>query len=312
MKILFFSHFFYPHIGGVEKHVLLLSKELIKNGDSVTVITERFDNKLKKREKIDGINVIRIDYPKRKFIGLIYIWYSIWQNRKLILEHDIIHIHDVFIWYLPFRFFYFWKKVFISIHGYEPVKPFLYWSVMQKRIAIKLTNGSIGVGKFIEKYAGVKFTKLIYGAVDIQKISKFLKRKNTIVFVGRLSNDTGILKFLEYLDNHKDLKASFAGDGEFRSECEKYGKVHGFINPEKFLANAEYAVPGGYLACLESFAAKCKVKVFWSDQLKKDYWEMSPMYKFIKSEDIDGAYEWSKKQTWLNITFVYKKLWNNV
>ena len=40
-NILFLTRSFYPNIGGVEKHVLELSKELIKRGYRITVITEK-------------------------------------------------------------------------------------------------------------------------------------------------------------------------------------------------------------------------------------------------------------------------------
>src|SRR5260370_31215381 len=132
MKILFLSHYFSPHIGGVEKHILFLSKELIKKGNEVTILTykhslslrDKFDPKLKSKETINGINVIRFTYPNKKFIGLFHIWYSLWIKRSLFFSNDIIHIHDVFIWYLPFRFLFPNKKVFTTIHGLEWGNPF--------------------------------------------------------------------------------------------------------------------------------------------------------------------------------------------
>jgi glycosyltransferase involved in cell wall biosynthesis len=314
MRIVFLSHYFSPHIGGVERHVLFLSHELIRQGHSVTVITERFDHKLKSREVVDGIKVIRFDYPKKRFVGLLYIWHFLWEKRDLLLGNDIVHIHDVFIWYLPLRFLFFWKKIYITIHGLEWGNPFSLSGLLQKRLSVKLSGGAIGVGKFLEKYIGVKFTKVIYGAVNARDSSASLrmtrKIKNTIVFVGRLSEDTGVLQFLEYLKSHKKLRASFVGDGELRDKCEQFGKVYGFIKPEKFLRKAEYAAPGGYLACLEAFSYKCGVKVFWNSKLKEDYWQMSPMYKFIKNGDVDGAFEWVKERNWKNLVNEYVKVWN--
>ncbi len=308
MKILFLSHYFSPHIGGVEKHVYLLSRRLIKKGHEVTVITYKFDPKLKSRETIDGIKVIRFDYPKKKFIGLFYIWRFLFLKRSLLAAIDVIHIHDVFIWYLPFRFVYSHIKVYTTLHGYEPNNPFSLVSVFQKKLAVKFSNGTIGVGKFLEKYLNIKFDLVIYGAVKKFNIGR--KQKNMIVFVGRLSKDTGVLQFLKWLRKNPKYKVDFVGDGEYRHECENFGVVHGFTTPDKFLAKAEYCVPGGYLACLEAIGAKCKIKIFLNSNLKKDYWQMSPMYKFIKSEDINGAYEWVKKQSWEKLTNDYMKLWN--
>lgn len=163
MKILFISSFFFPHIGGVEKHVYELSKNLRSKGEEVTVITEKFDQKLKNKEDVGGINVVRILYPHTRFLGLFLIWFEIFKNRKLIIDADIVHIHDVFIWYLPFRVFYPNKKVFTTFHGWEGVWPIPWGNIIQKRIAAKLSTGTIAVGKYIEKYYGIKADKIMYG-----------------------------------------------------------------------------------------------------------------------------------------------------
>ena len=53
------------------------------------------------------------------------------------------------------------------------------------------------------------------------------------------------------------------------------------------------------------------IKVVWNNKLKKDYWQLTPFYKYIKSEDTKGAFEWVKKQTWRKLTEEYIKLWKN-
>jgi|SRR5581483_10957186 len=309
MKIVFLSHYFSPHIGGVEKHVLELSKALIKKGHQVTVVTQNYDN-LKDIDMVDKIKIIRFSYPKKKFIGLIFIWIWFWQNRNILLSADIIHIHDVFIWYLPFRFIFPSRKVYLTIHGLEWNNPFSMSGILQKKLALKLSKKSIGIGKFLEKYLSVKFDTISYGATNIPK-NKIKKRKKIIVFVGRLARDTGVIEFLNYLKKHKNLKAVFIGDGDYKNQCQKYGEVRGFTNSQKFIENAGVLVPGGYLTCLEGFAAKCKIKIFISNDLKRDYWQLSPMYKFIKDDNIKEAYNWVKNQTWEKLADEYLNLYNS-
>jgi len=120
MRILFFSRLFYPHIGGVETHLLNLSNELIKRGFDVVIITSRFDKTLSSCEEKGKLKILRIDYPEIKFLGLFVIWFNlIFKHFNLINHADIIHIHDVFIWYLPFRLLFPRKdNVFITFHGY--------------------------------------------------------------------------------------------------------------------------------------------------------------------------------------------------
>jgi glycosyltransferase involved in cell wall biosynthesis len=286
MKILFLTHFYYPHIGGVEKHVYEVKKSLERKGNSVKVISEA-----------------DIKYPKIKFIGLLYIWIWLFKNRKLIQKADIIHIHDVFIWYLPFRFLYPNKKVFTTIHGLEWNNPLFKISIWQKRLASKLSTKTVGVGHFLEKYLGIKFDLIIYGAASTQR-SDISKNKNSFVYVGRLEKNTGLLKFLRWLKRNPKYKIGFCGDGELRKQCEKFGNVHGFCDPTPFLKNAEYCVPGGYLAALEGLSYKCKLKLFWSNKVKENYWKMSP---FVHS-DVDS---WARKQTWEKLANEYLNLYNN-
>lgn len=146
MKILFLTHHKWPHVGGVEKHVYEVTKSLERGGHKVTIISEE-----------------DIKYPHIKLLGLIYIWFWLFSNRKLIENADIIHCHDVFIWYLPFRFLYPSKKVFTTFHGWEGIWPIPWKNIYFKRLAAKLSDGTIAVGKYIEKYYGIEANKIIYG-----------------------------------------------------------------------------------------------------------------------------------------------------
>jgi glycosyltransferase involved in cell wall biosynthesis len=287
MKILFLTHYYFPHVGGVEKHVFEIKKCLEKKGNSVKVIS--------------GAD---IEYPNIKFLGLVYIWFWFFKNRKIIEDADIVHIHDVFIWYLPFRFLYPSKKVFTTIHGLEWNNPLSKMSILQKILAAKLSAKTIGVGRFLEKYLGIKFDLITYGAVTLIH-TNVVKRKNSIVYVGRLEENTGLLKFFNWLKTNPKYQVDFCGDGELRKECEKFGNVHGFTNPTLFLKKAEYCVPGGYLAALEGLSYKCKLKLFWSDKVKEDYWKLSP---FIR-EDVNV---WAKAQTWNKLANEYLNLYHSI
>ncbi len=290
MKILFLTHFYYPHIGGVEKHVYEVRKYLERKGNSVKVVSEA-----------------DIKYPKMKFIGLIYIWIWLFRNRNIVQKADIVHVHDVFIWYLPFRFLYPYKKVIATIHGLEWDTPLSKASIWQKKLTFRLSAKTIGVGNFLEKYLGIKFDRIIYGASSTQR-GRLLKNNNSFVYVGRLEKNTGLLKFLSWLKANQKSKVDFCGDGELRNQCEKYGKVHGFCDPIPFLKKAEYCVPGGYLAALEGLSYKCKLKLFWNNKVKEDYWKMSPFWK-LKGNKLE---KWAKEQTWEKLANEYLTLYNNI
>ena len=148
MKILFLVQYKTPHVGGVEKHVESISLSLGKKGHKVRIVSSE-----------------DIKYPRIKFLGLLYIWIWLWGYREMIKKADIVHCHDVFIWYLPFRFLYAKKPVYTTFHGWEGIWPIPWKNILIKRLAAKLSRGTIAVGKYIEKYYGVKADKIIYGGI---------------------------------------------------------------------------------------------------------------------------------------------------
>lgn len=283
MKILFISKYINPHIGGVEKHIQKVSTELKNKGYKVKTISEE-----------------DIDYPHTRLIGLIYIWFWLFKNRKLILESDIVHIHDVFIWYLPFKFLYSKKLVFTTFHGWEGKYPIPLINKIQKIIANNLSNKTISVGDYINKWYGIKSDIVVYGAVD--KVNSQLninKIPNSIIYLGRLEKDTGLLEFLKWLKINIKYKVIFIGKGNLKNKCKKFGKVLGNKNPEKYLETSEICVPSGYLSYLEARNLGCKIVTFSNNPLKIDYWN-----------DIEKKYPDLKSITWKDITDIYIRLWS--
>ena len=100
------------------------------------------------------------------------------------------------------------------------------------------------------------------------------------------------MQFLQELKvNSQKLKVDFVGDGSLRTECEKYGTVHGFCDPTPFYKKAKNCVPSGYLTYLEAKSYGCKIKTFYSTKLKKEYWsEILRLKRFDTWEDIADTY----------------------
>lgn len=266
MKILFITHHKWPRIGGVEKHIKNLSEKLRVNNYEVTTISEE-----------------DIKPPHFKYIGLFYIWYWLFKNRDLITRSDLVHIHDVFIWFLPFRFLYPNKKVYITFHGWEGKWPIPLWNMVNKKIANYLCNGSIAVGKYIEKYYKIKTNYIIHGGVTSlrQGYGRQAKIKDTVVYLGRQDEDTGINEFRKWLS--------------IQNNKYKVTYVTNDPNPEKYLETAEYCVPSGYLSYLEAKNNGCKILTFANNPLKVDYWNEVKLLKSIPS--------------WLEVADIYIKLW---
>lgn len=336
------TRLFYPHIGGVERHVGEINKRLVKKGHRVTVVTERI-KETKESEIVEGINVLRIPYPKIRFLGLLYIWLWFLKNRSLINQSDIIHCHDVFIWYLPMRFFSSKKPVYVTFHGYEGSEPPTRRAIFHHKLAERLSWGNLCIGDFHKKWYRVKPTFVSYGGVEEKDIKTTSKRDKTAVFIGRLSKDTGILLYIKALVSLKKqgitLSLDIFGDGPQREEAEKLAqnydlacRFHGFVREvDKKLRQFRFAFVSRYLAILEAMVVKKLVFAVFDDQIKRDYLKMAPFAKWIIIESnpkklsekikyylnhpeeeeklLEKAYNWAKKKSWDKVVELYLKLW---
>jgi glycosyltransferase involved in cell wall biosynthesis len=171
MKILFLTRLYLPHVGGVEKHIFEISKTLSKNYQ-ITIITEQHDPKLPLYEKSDLAEIYRIPLGgASESMKKWFIWSWLFSHIDLIHNTDILHIHDVFFWFLPFRPIFPLKKVFMTFHGYEGINAPGKKQILSHRIAEKLTSGNICIGDFHRKWYHTKPTIVSYGAVHNLPVS---------------------------------------------------------------------------------------------------------------------------------------------
>lgn len=343
MKILFLSRYFYPQIGGVEKHVLEISRILAKQGDTISIIAEGSNEKqIRKAQNSDFENNIiihRMPFFKNGKFKKFQIWFWFFRNIKLFKNVDIIHVHDVFFWYLPFRFLFPRKKVFITFHGYETIFPPEKKAIFIRRLSRFLSNGTINIGNYINKWYKTPANFTIYGGAENKN---FWRNQNNdsgnlvlkIIFIGRIEKDNGIEIYSQILEKLKNKKIKFKfmaiGDGNLRFLFEKYGQVTGFANKvEKYLKNSDLVFASSYLSILEAFAFKKLVISIWQNDLKKDYLE-TPFSNFLikgndsknivndflnlkieeKNKMIESAFSYVEKNTWEDVVKIYKRLWS--
>lgn len=344
MTILFFTRRFYPLLGGVEKHVFEISKRLSISGHRVIVVTENQGSDeetelLPIKGSSRGIEIKRIKVGNDGRMKKLRIWKELWKNRMLIQNADIIHCHDVFFWYLPFRYLYPKKSVYITFHGYETVFPPTKKAILVRKLSEKLASGNIIVGDFIKKWYGTKPSFIIYGGVEnnFQKEKiKELGKKMNIIFVGRLEQDTGVTVYLNSLKLLKKNKKHFSfaayGDGSLKNKVKKLGEVHGFVqNISTRMHKADVVFCSSYLTMLEALLMKKVVIALYENDLKKDYLKMSPFARYVyickdeqeivsvldslqkepwrsNSMKENGA-RWANEQTWEKVISIYYKLW---
>ena len=292
---------FFPHTGGVERHVMEVCRELLKDGYEIQILTEQYDDCLLSQEILTlqegNIKIVRTPFFRNRPRSLLNREYwKVWRNRfSSIWNSDVIHCHDfgVFIyWYLPFRFILFWKPIFITFHGWEGIFPPTSKTVFLRKLTSYLTRGNICIGHYIPKWYGTKADFISYGGVRLpsakQSPDEDQKNYNDAVFIGRLAEDTGILVYLEAIkelhDSQCDLKVLICGDGPLRKQCEEFVAKHdlsvtfnGWVaEPQQFITSAKLVLTSGYLSILESMLLGKVVFSVYDNELKRDYLKLIP------------------------------------
>lgn len=321
MKILFLSKTFYPAIGGVEKHVLKVSLELIKQGHQVTVLTQKHEPKLSDRQNYRGIKIVRIPQSQSKFT----IWKNLWPKQALMEEAEVIHCHDIFFWYLPFRFLYLFKPVYTTFHGWEGQWPIPKKNIFLRKIWEILSTANICIGDYLTKWYQTKANFVIYGGVyksiSDRKLNYIQAAEEECIFIGRLENDLGLTEYFKALKilKSKGYKITFIGDGPMKHECQKIGKVLGKIKDlSGVLKQRPRIFASSYLTIWEALSYGCQVFSLYQNPLKKDYLEKFPAAKYLH---ISGSAEALLSQinqklppcprfpSWQEVSEVYLKLW---
>ena len=275
---------YYPRAGGVEKHVRMVCRELHHAGHDIRIATPRWDDGWPERETVDGLEVTRLSPSGR--VGRR-------QLAPLVKWADIVHTHDAYPflkYYLPFRFRYPLKPVFVTFHGYEGY-PIPFEAKVLRRIVLGLTTGNICAGAFIPKWYRFRCGKVTHGgtAPHPRPLSTSGEGGTAAVFVGRLEPDTGFLTYLEAL---RMLKAEYdvalplevCGDGSLRAEGERIAAeaglavtFHGRVpDVTPYLAGARFVFTSGFLGMLEAMAAGAVVCAVYDNPLKEDYLRLFP------------------------------------
>jgi glycosyltransferase involved in cell wall biosynthesis len=338
MKVIFFCRRFYPLIGGVEKHVLEIGKILIAKGYEVVVITENYQS-MPVTAKVEGISIVRINAGDENKFKKFRVWFMLLKHLKLISKADIVHCHDIFYWYLPFRFIFPRKKVFTTFHGYEGNKiPGLSAKFMHK-LAEVLSFGNICIGSFYKKWYGTNATIISFGAVDKRLIAlgnnKNIPTKDAM-YIGRLENEAGIMEYLKAIKGLQ-INLDIYGEGALEKYARRYVKENKLsVNFKGFVANAtdyikdyKFVFVSRYLGILEAFALKKPVFAVYNNDIKYDYLKETPFADYISisgnstklqselknfkenktSINPKKSYDWVKDKTWEELVSSYLKLW---
>lgn len=334
-RVLMLAPSFAPRRGGVEKHVLRVSRELVAAGLEVRVATPRWDEGWPVEEEVEGLPVLRLSRDRRTGSRALGEWVR-WA--------EVVHTHDAYPflkYYLPYRLRRRRPPTVVTFHGYEAYPVPLEARIL-RRLVLWLTHEQICAGAFIPKWYHFHCDHITHGAVDAPP--ELPAGGNGAVFVGRLDADTGLLTYLEGLvrlrERHQvNLPLRVIGDGPARKDAEQralqarlevefVGQVED-VAPA--LRAAKFALVSGLLSMLEAMAYGAAVLAVYDNPLKEDYLRLFPGARHIAiagsadelADDIaellacpetlertlSAAYAFAREQTWERLAQLYLRVY---
>jgi glycosyltransferase involved in cell wall biosynthesis len=133
MRVLLIAARYFPHHGGLERVVRELSRQLRREGNAVTIVTNRNPNRLPKHESIDDIAITRLRflYPRLSYLqagrvdlwlaGFVYFPLTLLELCLIVLRFkpDAVNLHylgnpSLHVWFLQ-RLLGF--RLVVSLHG---------------------------------------------------------------------------------------------------------------------------------------------------------------------------------------------------
>ena len=245
MKIAQICPRYSPDIGGVETHVKEISERLVKAGHDVEVITTDPTGKLRTREIINGVRVIRF----RSFApgNAYYFAPQIYTYLKK-HDYDIIHAHS----YHAFPAFFAslsrhsGKFVFTPHyhrHGHTAFRDLLHKPYrLFGKIIFSRADSVICVSEYEKKLVESDFevaakTVKIPNGINLKEfedlrqpeksLNKNAGREKILLYVGRLEEYKGVQYIIQSLPELQDFRLRIIGKGPYEAELRNMAKSSG-------------------------------------------------------------------------------------
>ena len=263
MKIVIFTHYFYPHVGGIESVVENHAKRLAERGHDVTIVTSDIDSDSRRHSR-DGYTVVRysainlfedlgIPYPIPNPVDCARRARSVVDG-----DTDILHIHGLnyltsLFPVLALRH----QKIPTILHQHTP---FVDYSPIVNtverlndgivgRLVLNQADHCIAVSQNITDYLeelGADRVDVLYNGVDIDRFSPDItETQDEVLYVGRLTQKKGIdrlLQIIKVLERYGyNSSVRVVGKGDLTKEVREMAdsseilKFEGFVESEKLL-----------------------------------------------------------------------------
>lgn len=225
MKILFILEYYYPNIGGVEVLFKNLAENLVNDGHSILVITNKSSKSLSSNEIINGVKVKRLPLLNRYLFTFFSLPWILIYGRKYDFFHTTSY-NAALPSFLAARilrkkcfitFHEVWGKLWFNLPNINFFNRLLYYNY--EKFILKLPfDKFIAVSNFtkealLDEGKSPERVELIYNGIDYAEYQKFHYKEPslfTFTYFGRLGVSKGIFILLEasqmFLNRNKDWK----------------------------------------------------------------------------------------------------------
>lgn len=225
MKFLFIVEHYFPYIGGAETLWKNLSEQLVENNHQVIVITTRFDKSLKKKETLNGVEIIRLAIPNRFLFTILSIKKCIEVAKTVDLIQTSTYTAAIPAFVASkvtktkciITFHEYWGKLWFKVPFTSLFSKILYfsfeWFILKIKFDKFIAVSDFTKSRLIEAGINQSNIKRIYNGLEYSRF-KLNNRSNTNQFTfcyfGRLGVSKGLDILLEgfsiFIVKHPEVK----------------------------------------------------------------------------------------------------------
>jgi len=250
LRVLEVSEHYFPHVGGISEHVYCLSRELIRKGHEVEVLTSRIPGKVP--EDVPSVRIGRgVSLPINKSFSRITLGVGIWSRINHLLRrkrYDVIHIHGSLAPMLPMAALHYSrndKKRTVAVGtfhaGHDPSSLYRIFKQPLHRQFFRYYDGLIAVSPVAKDTMSCFFPgdyRIIPNGVDTEVFSpghsaladRLPSSSLKLLFLGRFEPKKGLRYLLSAMSVIKrrvpDVRLVIVGGGPLK----RYYRQ--FISPE--------------------------------------------------------------------------------
>ncbi|HIF9481704.1 TPA: glycosyltransferase family 4 protein [Photobacterium damselae] len=195
-----------------------------------SIICRQYENSYTPEAFFKGVSLINY-LMKLPFIRRCAGYLSCFFNKKIILESDVIHLHNSFRYVKYIRMMGFKGRLLLHMHN----DYLSACNIEQLKYIISNVDRIITCSNFlkdkIEERINTDKVSVLYNGVNTSLFinNKFESRKKNIVYVGRITEGKGLLilikAFKKLLDFNDEYKLIVIGSGNFGGEINKYERL---------------------------------------------------------------------------------------